>query len=172
MKTPRKKSTAKAKPTPAAAKPLSAAQQLDALIGKYPAKEQALFRSVRKALRSRFPWADELVYDYSHSLVIGYSPTGKGIESVVALGQREDGLRLYFNQGPKIPDPKGILQGSAKQTRFIPLDSPKTLKLPDVQAFLEAATEYAKPPQSADRRGALIIQTSSAKSAKKKRASR
>lgn len=175
MKAPKKKSAKKARARPSVSKPsgsnpLSATQQLDALIEKYPPEAQALFRAVRKALRSRFPWADELVYDYSHSLVIGFSPTGKGIESVVALGQRDDGLRLYFNQGPKIADPKGMLQGSAKQTRFIPVDSAKTLKLPEVQAFLDAATDYAKPPESADRRGTLIIQTSSAKPAKKKRA--
>lgn len=170
MKAPKKKTAKKAKSKAAAAKPLGAAQQLDALIGRYDPKQQSLFRSVRKVLRSRFPWADELVYDYSHSLVIGYSATGKGIESVVATGQKEDGLRLYFHQGPKLPDPKGILQGSAKQVRFIVVESTRTLKLPEVQALLDAAVQHAKPPLSPDRRGTLIIQTSSAKPAKKRAA--
>lgn len=162
----------KPKKAKTAAKPVSAATQLDTLLGKYEPKQQALIRSVRKSLRSRFPWADELVYDYSHSLVIGYSPTGKGIESVVALGQREDALRLYFHQGPKLPDPKGVLQGSAKQTRFIVVDTASALKLPEVEALLAAAAQLAKRPNSPERRGALIIQTSSSKAAKKKRASR
>lgn len=176
MRAPNKKTKKKAtklapkraKAKQSATKAPGVSQLLDALIGKYDAKQQALLRSVRRSLRARFPWADELVYDYSHSLVIGFTPTGKGYESAVALSQRDDGLRLYFNQGPKLADPTGILQGSAKQTRFIMIDSARTLKLPAVDALINAAAQLAKPPLDPGRRGTLIMQTSSAKPARKK----
>ena len=51
-------------------RPLSAEQQLKGFIATFEPKHQALIRSVRKALRNRFPSADELVYDYPNAFVI------------------------------------------------------------------------------------------------------
>jgi hypothetical protein len=141
--------------------PLSPSQQLEVLIAKVARETQPLFRSVRKALRQRFPSANELVYDYSHALVISYSPNENGIEAVVALSAGVDGLRLYFMNGPKLPDPKKLLQGSAKQTRYVLIESLKTLKTPDVEGFLVAAAGAAKTPFSRTGDGKLVIKTSS-----------
>ena len=51
--------------------------QLRAYINKLDPKNQKLFRSVRAAVRQRFPTANELVYDYSQALVIGVSPADR-----------------------------------------------------------------------------------------------
>ena len=40
--------------------------QLRAYIDRLDPKNQKLFRSVRAAVRKRFPTANELAYDYSH----------------------------------------------------------------------------------------------------------
>jgi len=133
--------------------------QLKTLIAKFDAKSQTLIRSVRTALRKRFPTANELVYDYSHSLVIGYSPSQHGIEAIVSFSARADGVSLYFNKGPELPDPKGLLQGSAKQVRFIPLETAKRLSHPDVEAFTVAAIGLSKVPLPASGKGQLIIKT-------------
>ena len=125
-------------------KPLSAEQQLKGFIAKFEPKHQALIRSVRKALRKRFPSANELAYDYSKFFVIGYSPTERGSDSVIAIATDANRLRLYFNQGPKLPDPKKILLGSGKQTRFIRIESPRTLKLPEVEALLDSAIDRGR----------------------------
>lgn len=167
MKTARKVTARKGAAKNAAAKkvatkPLSAKQQLETLIAKINPKGQPLFRSVRAALRKRFPSANELVYDYSHSLVIGYSPNENGIEAVVALSASADGLRLYFLNGPKIPDPRKMLLGSAKLTRFVQIESLKTLKLPDVEGFMLAAADMAKTPFNPGVHGELVIKTNSA----------
>ena len=58
--------------------------QLRAYIDKLDPKNQKLFRSVRAAVRKRFPTANELVYDYGHALVVGYAPADRGIDAVVA----------------------------------------------------------------------------------------
>ena len=76
--------------------------QLKFLIGKFDARKQRLIRSVRSALRKRFPTANELVYDYGFSLVIAYSPTEQGIEGIFSISARADGVSLYFMNGPKI----------------------------------------------------------------------
>ena len=144
-------------------KPLGADQQLKAFIAKVEPEHQALIRSVRKSLRKRFPSANELVYDYSKSFVIGYSPTQRGSDSVVAIAAGANGLRLYFNQGPKLPDPKKLLLGSGKQTRFILVESARTLALPEIDALLRAAIDRAKIPLRPRGRGTLIIKPTSAK---------
>ena len=74
--------------------------QLRACIDKLDPKNQKLFRSVRAAVRKRLPTANELAYDYSHALVIGYSPADRGIDSIVAIRASATGVSLYFSQGP------------------------------------------------------------------------
>src|SRR5689334_16977456 len=93
--------------------------QLRACIDKLDPRNQKLFRSVRAAMRKRFPTANELAYDYGDALVIGYAPAEQGIDSIVAIRATATGVSLYFNQGPQLPDPKRLLRGSGKQTRFI-----------------------------------------------------
>jgi hypothetical protein len=144
-------------------KPLSGEQQLEGFIAKFEPKHQALIRSVRRALRTRFPSADELVYDYPHAFIIAFSPTQRGSDAVVAISAGADGLRLVFTQGATLPDPKKILLGSGKQTRFVWIDSPRTLRLPEIEALLETATDLAKIPLRPSGRGRPIIKPKSAK---------
>lgn len=142
--------------------------QLRSCIGRLAPKTQTLFRAVRAAMRKRFPTANELAYDYGNALVIGYAPAEHGIDAVVALDARGDEVRLIFNQGPELPDPKKLLQGSGKQTRSIALAAASRLAHPDVKALLAAAVEHARVPLPAKGKGALIIKATAAK----KRASR
>ena len=137
--------------------------QLKSLIEKFDLKNQRLIRSVRSAVRKRFPTANELVYDYGTSLVIGYSPTEAGIESIVSTAARADGVSLYFMNGPKLPDPKKLLLGSAKQVRFIPVESASRLKHPDVEALITATIDLASVPLASKGLGRLIIKTRAAK---------
>jgi hypothetical protein len=144
----------KAKVTPEA--------QLQSLIEKFDSKEQRLIRSVRSAVRKRFPTANEVVYDYGFSLVIGYSPTDRGIESIVSTATRDGGVRLYFLNGPKLPDPKKLLMGSAKQTRYIPLEAASRLKHPDVEALIAGAIDLASVSLPSKGGGAIIIKATTA----------
>lgn len=57
---------------------------------------------------------------YAHSVVISYSPTEHGIEGIVAIAARADGVRLYFGQGVQAADPKGLLQGTGLEWKFRP----------------------------------------------------
>src|SRR5215216_3918060 len=136
------------KPTPEA--------QLRAYIDKLDPKDQKLIRSVRAAVRKRFPTANELAYDYNNSIVISYSPTDRGIDGIVAISARANGVALYFNQGPQLPDPKKLLQRSGKQTRYVPVDAAGQLRHPDVEAMIAAAIDQARIPLPSEGRGRLI----------------
>lgn len=137
--------------------------QLRFLIEKLDPKDQRLVRSVRSGVRKRLPTANELVYDYGKSLVIGYSPTEAGIESIVATSVRVDGVSLYFTQGRKLPDPKQLLMGSGKQARFIRLEAASRLRHPDVEALIAAAIDQASVPLASRGRGMLVIKSTAAK---------
>jgi len=148
------------------------AAQLRAYIEKLDPKNQKLFRSVRAAVRKRFPSANELAYDYSHALVIGYSPAERGIDSIVAIRACATGVSLYFNQGPQLPDPTRLLRGSGKQTRFIQVEAASQLVHPDVKALLDATIEQARVPLPAKGKGTLIIKPDGAKKTRRRRPSK
>src|SRR5262245_32984141 len=124
----------------------SPSAQLWAYSDKLDPNNQKLLRSVRAAVRKRFPTANELAYNYSHALVIGYSPTDRGIDAIVAIRACATGVSLYFGQGPHLPDPYRLLRGSGKQTRFIQVEAASQLAHPDVEALIAATIEQARVP--------------------------
>ena len=143
--------------------------QLRSLIEKFDPENQRLIRSIRSAVRKRFPTANELVYDYGFSLVIGYSPTEAGIESILSTSARADGVCLYFAHGPQLPDPKKLLMGSGKQTRFIRVEAARQLAHPDVEALIAAAIDQAGVPLATKGRGRLVIRTFAGKQQPRRR---
>ena len=146
--------------------------QLRSLIEKFDPKDQKLIRSVRSAVRKRLPSANELVYDYSHALVIGYSPADRGIDSIVAIRACATGVSLYFSQGPQLPDPKRLLRGSGKQARFIQVEAASQLAHPDVEALIAATIDQARIPLPSKGKGSLIIKSDGAEKPPRRRPSK
>ncbi len=138
-------------------------KQLDSFIEKFEPKHQALIRAVRKELRKRLPTANELVYDNYNFFVIGYVPTERPSDAILSIAAAANGVGLCFLHGASLPDPKKILQGSGKQTRFIRLESAETLARPEVAAVLAAAVAKAKTPLPESGDGKLIIRSISKK---------
>lgn len=151
----------KREPTPEA--------QLRSCIDNLDPNNQKLFRSVRAAVRKRFPTANELAYDYSHALVIGYSPADRGIDSIVAIRADATGVSLYFSQGPRLSDPKRLLRGSGKQTRYIQVEAASQLADPDVAALIAATVDQARIPLPSNGKGSLIIKSAAAKKRPRRR---
>lgn len=133
--------------------------QLRSLIEKFEPKDQKFIRSVRSAVRKRLPTANELLYDYKSFFVIGYSPTDHPTDGIVSIAARPDGVRLYLMHGPQLPDPKKLLMGSGKQTRFIRVESTRQLAHPDVEALIAAAIDQARVPLATKERGKLVVRT-------------
>jgi hypothetical protein len=140
-----------------------AEKQIGGFIGKFEPTRQRLINAVRKELRRRFPSAHELVYDNYNFFVIGYSPTERPSDSIVSMAAAANGVVLCFIRGASLPDPKKVLLGSGKQTRFIRLESAGVLKRPEVEALLAAAASIVEVPLQAKGRGKLVIRSVSAK---------
>jgi hypothetical protein len=141
----------------------NAEAQLRSFIEKFEPQDQRLIRAVRSAVRKRLPTANELVWDNYNFLVIGYSPTERPADSLVSIAARANGVGLCFIHGAELPDPKKLLVGSGKQTRFIRVESASLVKNPDVEALVAAAIDRAKTPLRTTGRGRLIIRSVAAK---------
>jgi len=155
-----------------ATKPQSSAaaeRQLKTFIAKFEPKQQKLIRSVRKALRKRFPTANELGYDNYNFFVIGYCSTERPSDAIVSIVAGANGVGLCFIYGAKLPDPHKLLLGSGNQTRFIRLETVDVLARPEVETLLAAAIARAKTPLPARGRGRLIIRSVSAKQRPRRR---
>jgi hypothetical protein len=146
--------------------------ELRSYIQKLDPKEQKLMRSVRAAVRKRFPTAHELAYDYSSQVVISYSPTDRAIDSIVAIAGRAGGVRLYLMHGPQLPDPKGLLLGSGSQTRFVQLEAASRLAHPDVKALIAAAVDQCTVRLPSKGKGRLVIRSSAAKRRPRRKAAK
>ena len=96
----------------------TAEAQLRSFIDKFAPKDQKLIRAVRSAIRKRFPTANELVWDNYNFFVIGYSPTERPSDSLLSIAARANRVALCFIYGATLPDPKKLLVGEGKQTRF------------------------------------------------------
>jgi hypothetical protein len=142
---------------------LTAEQQLKSFIAKFEPGAQRLIRGVRRALRKRFPTAYELVYDNYNFFVIGYGPTERPSDCVVSVAAGASGVGLCFIHGVRLPDPKNILLGAGKQTRFVRLPSATTLARPEVKALIAAAVKKSETPFRRSGRCELIIRSVSAK---------
>lgn len=140
-----------------------AEKQLNGFIGKFDPQNRALLRACRRALRKRFPTANELVWDNYNFFVIGYSATERPSDTIVSLAAGASGVGLSFYRGATLPDPHKTLLGEGAQNRFIRLESVKTLSRPEVEALIAAAVAQAKTPMPASGRRKLVIRSVSAK---------
>jgi hypothetical protein len=84
-------------------------QQLRGFINKFDAKNAALIRSTRKALRKRLPAANELVYDNYNFFVIEYCSTERPSDCIVSIAAAANGVGLSFYHGATLPDPNNLL---------------------------------------------------------------
>lgn len=146
--------------------------QVESFIDKFEPKTRALIQACRKALRKRFPTANELVWDNYNFFVVGYSATERPSDTVVSLAAGAGGVGLSFYRGATLPDPYKILLGAGKQNRFIRLESAKTLVRPEVEGLIAAAHSQARTPMTASGRGRLIIRSISAKQRPRRKSAR
>lgn len=77
----------------------------------------------------------------------------------MSIAARANGVGLCFIHGAGLPDPKKLLVGSGKQTRFIRVESANLLTHPAVEALIAAAIDQAKTPLPARGRGRLMIRS-------------
>jgi hypothetical protein len=124
----------------------AAEKELRKFLAKFSSADQARIRAARRLLRQSLAGAYELVYDNYNFFVIGYGPTDRPSEAVISLAAQANRLVLCFLQGAKLPDPYGVLRGSGRQVRNVPLETAADLKRPEIQQVLREAFARGAAP--------------------------
>jgi hypothetical protein len=83
-------------------------KQLQRFIEKFEPKHRATIRAARKALRKRFPTANELLYDNYNFFVIGFGPNERPSDCFVSIAAAANGVGLCLIHGASLPDPARV----------------------------------------------------------------
>ena len=135
--------------------------QFSAFLSRFSPEIVALVKRCLTKLRRAFPGCNQLVYDYSNSLVVAFGMSERGYEAIVALAVFPRDVRLYFDKS--LPDPNGLLKGSGTKVRSVTVKAASDLDRGDIKALIQAAIEHsgATFPRSGSTR--LIIKSESKK---------
>jgi len=115
--------------------------QFSAFLSRFPPEIVALAKRCLPKLRRALPGSNQLVYEYSNSLVVGFGMSERGYEAIVALAIFPRWVRLYFDKS--LPDPKGLLEGAGTKVRSVTLKSASELDRGDIHALLKAAIKHS-----------------------------
>jgi hypothetical protein len=141
----------------------SAESQLDRFLSAYTPEIEAFARRALTKMRQRLPHAVEMVYDNYNALVCGFGPTERASEAIFSIVLYPKWVTLFFLQGAELPDPKGLLEGTAKVARSIRLVDEKTLDRADVKAMMALALKMAEIPMDPKAEYKLVIKSISPK---------
>jgi hypothetical protein len=144
--------------------PLSPRAQLDRFIAKYSPATGAEGRRVLTKVRRLVPGAIELVYDNYNGLVVGFCPSERPSEAVLSVLFMPRWITLCFLQnGPRLPDPEGLLRGGGNRVRHIRLGGAGDVDKPAVRTLISEALARAPVPIDPKARRRLVIRSISAK---------
>lgn len=125
------------------------------LLNAYPPPIQGVVGKLREVILKAVPGVQEKANRGWHS--ISYRDAQVGY--FCGLFPFEDHVDLIFEFGVLLPDPNGILQGDAKQVRYLRFHGPEEINQGEIEPLLIAALDL--PPQHAARRGLTQSQLSS-----------
>lgn len=107
-------------------------------------KEQALieqYKDLRDYILTLCPDANELIYN-THALVSVYSLSDRLSEAFCMIPIYSKHLNLGFHKGTLLEDEKGLLKGTGKLIRHIPINSKEDYRNKDVKAIILRAIRF------------------------------
>jgi hypothetical protein len=115
---------------------------VEALLESYPPAVRTLARAARKFVRDTVPGLDETVDNKARLLGYGYGTGYRGMVCTLILSKA--GVKLGLFRGAELPDPRGLLEGSGKVHRHVPLVDAADLRRPGLKPLLTAAARAAR----------------------------
>src|SRR5262249_3513661 len=110
---------------------------IDQLLDRYPAEVRALAAEARKFIAGRLPKATESLNASAGVIGFGYGPGYR--DTICTLLLSKTGVKLGLAYGASLPDPEGLLEGSGKVHRHVPLKAAADIRKPGVARLLKAA---------------------------------
>ena len=138
--------------------------QWRSFLAKYDPKTVTQARRALTKMRALVPGATEMVYDNYNALVVGFGPSERASDAVLSLAVFPKWVTLCFLQnGPRIPDPEHLLQGSGSVVRHVRLTSAADLDKPAVRRLIREGLRMAEVPIKKSAKGRMVIKSVSAK---------
>ena len=141
--------------------------QFSAFLSRFPPEIVALAKRCMPKLRRAIPYSHQLVYDYSHSLVVAFGTSERGYEAIVSIAIFPREVRLYFDKS--LPDPKGLLEGSGTKVQYVSIKAASDLDHADIRALFKAAIKHAGITFPRARSTRMVIKSAAKKQTPKKR---
>lgn len=142
---------------------MSPEAQVESYFARYESTTAGLGRALRAKLRARLPGLSEVVYLYENqgSLVISYSPTGRGYEGLCSLAVHADKVLLYFTRGAELSkaDPNRLLQGRGKTVRHVVMNAVEDFERREIEELMMAALELTGVSLDPSAQGSVIIKS-------------
>jgi hypothetical protein len=137
--------------------------QLADFLAKFTPEICARAGAVIGRMRERLPGAVMPVYDNYNALAVGFGSTQRVSDVIFSIAVFPRWVSLFFFDGVRLEDPKGLLKGTGNRARHIVLVGPEALDDPDVQSLICEALRLAPKPLDPDAPGGLVIKSISAK---------
>jgi hypothetical protein len=122
---------------------------VERLLRAYPAEVQALAYGARELIHRMLPDSDETVSESPAMISFGYGPGYKGMVCTLLLSK--SGVKLGLVRGSELADPRGLLEGSGKVHKHVPLRTLADLRQPGLKPLLTAALKAWRDRQKAGR---------------------
>lgn len=142
---------------------MSPEAQLAGFLAKFTPEIEALATGALARMRERLPGAVELAYDNYNALAVGFGPSERTSDAIFSIAVFPRTVSLFLFQNADWPDPAGVLRGSGKASRHIPLASPETIDSAPVEALIALALRRARVPIDPTAPNRLVIRSISAK---------
>lgn len=85
----------------------------------------------------------ENIYDAYSAVAIGYGASERLSDGVLHIAVYSKHVNLGFNDGARLPDPKGIFEGKGNRIRHITIRSSAELQRPDIRSYIRRARSAA-----------------------------
>ena len=116
-----------------------------------------LYIDLRAYILSMYPESNELLY-HTHALTSVYSITEKLGDAFIMLPIYTNHLNLGFNKGTLLEDPHGLLQGTGKLIRHIPITKTSDYRNENATQLIVEAINFAiNDTNSKNHKTCLII---------------
>lgn len=101
-----------------------------------------LFYALRSFILELCPESNELLY-HTHALTDLFSTSAKMGDGFCMIPIYTKHLNLGFNKGALLSDPKGLLKGTGKLIRHIPISTEKDFRNSAIRLLIEEAYQLA-----------------------------
>jgi hypothetical protein len=123
-------------------------KDVEELLRLYPNEVRALALAARELVQELVPGASELVDASARVMGYGYGPGYKDTICTLILSQH--GVKIGVARGTELPDPSGLLQGSGKVHRHVPIRELADLRQPGLKPLLKAGVSAWKQRSATD----------------------